>query len=114
MTKTEKIWSFIRWTKRFSLDELLVTTGCAQTHAKNFIGVLRRAGYVRVAASERDPAGRRRNIYELVRDTGVMPPKLVSSLFDPNTGEVFAFNAEAAPAGLTGSKKGVRKCGSRS
>lgn len=113
MTKIEKIWSFMRWSRRFTLDELLVTTGCAQTHAKNFIGVLRKSGYVRVLAAERDHAGRRRNIYELVRDTGIKPPKLVSSLFDPNTGETFAFSSEAGKARFPGPKKGVRKCGSR-
>jgi hypothetical protein len=110
----EQVWSFIRWTKRFTREELFVTTGCERANANHLIAALKMAGYIKVTATERTPAGQRRPVYELVRDTGVKPPRLVRSLYDPNTGEIFTPDLEPQAPGLPESRRRPRKCGSRS
>ncbi|MGD0231791.1 MAG: hypothetical protein ABSC19_15795 [Syntrophorhabdales bacterium] len=78
------------------------------------MSALKSAGYIKVAATERTPSGQRRPIYELVRDTGVKPPRLLFSLYDPNTGEIFSPDPKALAALPPERTRGGRKCGSQS
>ena len=99
-TQRERIWRAMRVLKRFDVPLLMITAEVGRGVCENFIGSLKRAGYVRVTAHrmvrhKAGPSGFARSFstYQLVRSTGPKPPVISCPasggkfLFDRNTGE---------------------------
>jgi hypothetical protein len=91
-----KIWSAIRFMKRFTFEELEQTTEQSYPHVRRYVRRLLDAGYLRLVsqAKGRDSC----NCYRLIRDTGPLPPIPRDNLpqtFDPNNGETYAEDSKA-------------------
>jgi predicted transcriptional regulator len=99
--KLALIWRTMRALKRFTTDELaaVASENAEQVEisvetCRQHLGALVRAGYVR---AKRAPGGNHK-IYELVRNTGPLPPTLSHAVFDRNLGQTVWTEAEGVIA----------------
>lgn len=91
-----KIWSAVRYLKRFSLEDLETTTHQSYPHVRRYVRRLLESGYLRLV--EEGKGGKQINVYRLVRDTGPkapMPRRNVPEVFDPNTKQTFREEGKA-------------------
>jgi hypothetical protein len=99
-TERQRIWVSMRCLKQFDVPLLMISAEASRRNCEDFIGSLKRAGYVRVVSHSvvRHKAGshgfaRGFTTYQLVRSTGPKPPVISCPadggkfLLDRNTGE---------------------------
>lgn len=96
ITNRSKIWSAMRYLKRFSLEDLQVTTEVIYRDCQQYAQELCKAGYLRVCAKESAPG--QRFTYLLIRDTGPLTPSARrTEVYDPNNKKTY----RCSPASTT-------------
>ncbi len=87
----DRIWQSMRVLRRFTLPDLVATTGASRENAKKYVRGLVRAGYLRCLS----PYARGRKgghaVWMLARDTGPHAPRLQADgqTYDPNERRVY-------------------------
>lgn len=90
---TASMWRTMRMMAQFSPNDLVThsptKTPVKINSAKDYTGMLFRAGYLRVLQKAK-PLLSRPAVYKLIRNTGPQPPQIqrVKQVFDPNLGKV--------------------------
>lgn len=107
-TQRARLWRAMRVLRRFSLPELLITSGASRRSAEDFINCLARAGYL--ACEQRGhPMRGSWSVYRLAAGTGPRVPSISHRdlgfgrrryLIDPNTGASIDISPGAANASL--------------
>ena len=85
----EKVWRAIRYLKKFSIEDIESTTHQSYPNVRRYLRRLAAAGYVRLLNQAK---GGTVHFYQLVRDTGPLPPIPqfeVKATFDPNNGQTY-------------------------
>lgn len=76
-----KVWTSMRILRTFSQADLIITTETSYRTVRRYLSALVNAGYVRQKGRGSDAR------YQLMRNTGPMPPAIKGSkLIDQNTG----------------------------
>lgn len=87
-TARSKVWSAIRFLKRFTLEDLEVTAEVGYDNCHRFVRQLRMAGYLKILAKDNAPG--QRCTYLLVRNTGPLTPSATDlKVSDANVNRVF-------------------------
>lgn len=93
----QRLWTAMRVLRTFDIPILAITAEASENAVRGYIGLLRRAGYIKIVSAPRGRAGARLT-YALIRNTGRHAPRerlLViqrgvpgerRELHDPNTG----------------------------
>lgn len=93
-SQRERLWRAIRILRNFDLPRLMMSSEATRRSAEDFVNVLCRAGYLRIATRGNSMRGIW-SIYQLARPAGPLCPSvrqrpgphgLVRELFDPNDG----------------------------
>lgn len=84
VTKRSKIWRAMRFLRRFSLEDLQVTTEIAYRECQQYAQELYKAGYLRLCSKQSSPG--QQFTYLLVRNSGPLTPSARrTEVYDPNT-----------------------------
>ena len=96
----KKVWQSMRILRRFCTAELLATTGATQRLTETFVRALSQTGYLRLVAPRVNGRPGSRNIWQLVRDTGPLPPvrRGQGGVWDANTQRLHGAAMPPAPA----------------
>lgn len=106
MTPNQKMWKLMRALSRFTFEDLVVTTGCNNHTARNYVSLLMTAGYVRVVGTV--PAMTKpHKVYLLVKNTGPEAPVCHDCLYDPNTQQAYLNDTVMVIKTVPKKKKGV-------
>lgn len=91
----QKIWQAIRWTERFTIDEIASLAECSRNSVERYVSDLRKYGYVaRLTKPSVKVSNAKRKgvnaVYRLIKNTGPKYPVIgqkCSTPRDQNTGE---------------------------
>jgi hypothetical protein len=82
---SRRLWKAFRIQKRTDAKILGLAANAADTTAREFLGLLKRAGYVEIVTHGNSRTGAM-SIYRIVRDTGPAHPiRVFDALYDRNT-----------------------------
>ncbi len=80
-----RIWQSMRILRRFTLADLIASAESTRTNTQKYVQQLRAKGYVRVIQARRSGFPGEDAVYQLVRNTGPLPPRIgKQGLHDPN------------------------------
>lgn len=89
---TRRVWQAMRMLRTFSVADLEVTAEAGKSVAERYVRALSAAGFLRLVRPRVSGRAGSRNVWQLVRDTGPLPPirrKDRSGVFDQNTQEAY-------------------------
>jgi len=81
----QKLWQSMRIMRRFTLPQLMATSGATESPTRAYVNALKRAGFLAVRRPAQGMAGAYA-VYQLLQDSGPQHPTTnsIQVVYDPN------------------------------